>query len=384
MGFPENELYHQPFRPEPPMRHRHLSRLDTLRQPGWAQWIADACGLTDYSQHVPRTLLARCLLVAAALRTAVSAVTRRAVDLGREVVRKGIAASIPDDPRALERRLAAGLRHALPRQLRKKAIPIAIDIHRRPYYGNRQHTPGITGGKAEAGSGWFWSYATAVSLVPGCRHTLAVTAIEPADRLPAIVERLLAQVSWSGVRVRYVLLDRAFYAVGVVNALAQRGLRFIIPLVCRGKEAQKFFRRGCRGWFEHTFCSRRREQTARVKVAVVAGPDGNRPLVFACSGEFCRLPAVVVNYGRRFGIESSYRQLGECLAQTSSREVVYRLLLVGVSLLIRAWWVSSADRTLGRVRWDLILEFTTTTTHATNPPTQTLTPQPHTNTQAPW
>jgi hypothetical protein len=358
------------------MRHRHDTRPDDLRQPGWAQWIADGLGLTDFSD-VPRTALAQCLLLAAALRLAVSAVTRRAAKIGRETARKGIAASLPRDTRPLERRLAAGLRRALPRQLRNKSIPIAIDVHRRPYYGDRQRTPGITGGKAEAGTAWFWSYATAVSLSPGHRHTLAVTTIEPSDTLTDVVERLLAQVGWSGVVVRYVLLDRAFYAVGVVNALSRRNLRFIIPVVRRGREGTRFFRRGCRGWFDHTFRSRNHEASATVRVAVVPGPDGNRPLVFACSGGFHALPDVALTYGRRFGIETSYRQLGECLAQTTSRDVVYRLLLVGVSVLIRARWVESGNVTLGAIRWDLVLELTATTAHDPDLVTQTGPPPQH-------
>lgn len=181
----------------------------------------------------------------------------------------------------------------------------------------------------------------------------------------------------SGVAVRYVLLDRAFYAAGVVAALRKRQLRFIIPLVRRGEEGTKFFRRGCRGWFDHTFRSRNHQVQATVRVAVVPGPDGNRPLVFACSAGFGAAAGVALLYGRRFGIESSYRQLGECLAVTTSRDVVYRLLLVGVSLLIRARWVEADGATLSAIRWDLIVEFTTTAPgHAGT--TQNQTPRPHT------
>ena len=216
------------------MRHRHNTRPDDVRQPGWDVWIADGVGLTDYSDAAPRTVLARCLLLAAALGATVSAVARKAANLGREVVRRGLAAAVPSDPRELERRLAAGFRRALPRGFRDRRIPIAIDIHKRPYYGDRDRTPGITGGKREAGTSWFWSYATAVALTRGHRHTLALTAVGPSESLTDVVDRLLAQVLWAGVQVRYVLLDRAFYAVGVVNALSRRNLRFVIPMVRRG------------------------------------------------------------------------------------------------------------------------------------------------------
>ena len=43
-------------------------------------------------------------------------------------------------------------------------------------------------------------------------------------------------------------------------------------------------------------------------------------------------------YRKRFGIEASYRQLGQCLARTSSRSERLRLLLVGVALLLGNLW----------------------------------------------
>jgi len=356
------------------MRHRHLSPAGLVRQPGWDQWLADVLGLTDYSHRATGALLALCLLVASALGAAVSAVARRVARLGRETVRKGIAAGRPSDVRQLEHRLAGALRRMLPRALRRGRVPVAIDLHRRPYYGAHDRTAGVTGAQAENGTNRFWSYATAASLLPGHRHTPAVTAVGPDDTLTEVVERLLAQVNWSGIGVRYVLLDRAFCAVGVINALVKRNMRFIIPLVRRGS-AGRFFGRGCRGWYEYTLRARRRaEGTATVRVAVV--PDTGHALVFACSAGWCTAPQVALVYGRRFGIESSYRQLGECLAVTTGRDVVYRLLLVGVSLLIRSWWVEAPGTTLNLWRWELILDFTADTEHQHT--TQTGTPQTHT------
>ena len=44
-------------------------------------------------------------------------------------------------------------------------------------------------------------------------------------------------------------------------------------------------------------------------------------------------------YRQRFGIESSYRQLGEAKARTCSSSACVRLLLVGVALVLRNVWV---------------------------------------------
>src|SRR5207248_5004566 len=44
-------------------------------------------------------------------------------------------------------------------------------------------------------------------------------------------------------------------------------------------------------------------------------------------------------YRRRFGIETSYRQQNEGLGRTTKKDVGYRLLLVGLALLLRQVWV---------------------------------------------
>jgi putative transposase len=339
------------------MRRSQCNPWPVLGQHAWADTLATVLGLTD--GPAARRAVARCLLAASVLRASLSAVASRVAGLGRETIRKSVHADLPGDLGTLERRLAAGLRHRLPRAFRRRPIPVAIDTHARPFYGDREGTPGVVGGKPKDGAKWVWTYATAVSLVPGRRHTLALTAVRPKDTPDAVAERLLAQLGWAGVRVRYVLLDRGFYSAPVVNALTRRKLRFIIPMVRRGEAAERFFRRGTRGWFEHTIRNRRsRAEPAAVRVAVVPGHDGRRPLVFACSPGFERLPRVVLEYRTRFGIETSYRQLGECLARTTAADPVYRLLLVGISLLIRAWWVEAGGVTLTTIRWSLIVILT--------------------------
>lgn len=363
------------------MRRSQCTPCAVLSQHTWAEALAQVFHLTDGS--LPRGAVARCLLVASALRVAVSAVAARVARAGRETVRKVLAADRPADPDTLERYLAAGLRRHIPRSFRTQPIPIAVDTHARPFYGDHEGTPGVVGGKPKDGARWFWTYATAVSLVPGQRHTLAVTAVRPGDTPDAILTRLLAQLGWTGVAVRYVLLDRGFYSAAVMNALTRRGLRFIIPMVRRGQAVEPFFRRGTRGWFDHTVrCRKSRADAATCTVAVVPGHDGRRPLVFACSDGFERLPQVVLEYRTRFGIETSYRQLGECLARTTSADPVYRLLLVGVSLLIRAWWIATGRGTVATLRWNVILILTPTPT-GTEPHADAQTPAPHTQPTSP-
>jgi hypothetical protein len=65
-------------------------------------------------------------------------------------------------------------------------------------------------------------------------------------------------------------------------------------------------------------------------------------------------------YRRRFGIETSYRQLNQSRSRTSTRDPLYRFLLVGLALFLRnLWqWLANMDS-----RWE-----TATTKPATTIP----------------
>ena len=77
----------------------------------------------------------------------------------------------------------------------------------------------------------------------------------------------------------------------------------------------------------------------QVKACVARSRKDGKPLVYIASGISKWAPEQVVRaYRVRFGIEASYRQLGQCLARTSSRSERLRLLLVGVALLLCNLW----------------------------------------------
>lgn len=57
---------------------------------------------------------------------------------------------------------------------------------------------------------------------------------------------------------------------------------------------------------------------------------------------------MVETYRRRFGIESSYRQINQARLRTSSRSPELRLLAVAIALLLRNLWALSGWMTLAR------------------------------------
>ena len=68
---------------------------------------------------------------------------------------------------------------------------------------------------------------------------------------------------------------------------------------------------------------------------------GHQTLVYACWGvsPTTTTPWVYPVYRRRFGIETSYRQLHEARIKTTTRDPQLRLLFVGIALLLRNVWV---------------------------------------------
>src|SRR5918997_7017456 len=70
------------------------------------------------------------------------------------------------------------------------------------------------------------------------------------------------------------------------------------------------------------------------------GRHGRQTLVYACWGIGTPSTAwVYQTYRRRFGIETSYRQLNEARIKTTTRDPALRLLFVAIALILRNVWV---------------------------------------------
>lgn len=311
--------------------------------------------LQDYRQSVPAPLLATVLLLAAAWRASVSAVCRlvRAAP-SHETVRRALRANLPPRPRALLAGLLAAWHAALPAHLRAVPQPMALDLHQRPYYG--RFTRGCTRRQKKKSTKKSFTYATLAVLGPAGRFTVGLLPVRPHMRLTTLLEELLGQAAGAGLAVSYLLLDKEFYAAEVVHWLHRHDVAFVMPAQKRGRKDgggnRHLFAPGtAAGWYDYEwtaplrrldFKAGRRHQrgtlTVRVRMCVAHHGRTGAALVYACGG-IRWAPALVVSvYRRRFGIEAKYRQLGQCLAPTSTRDERVRLVLVGVALLLCSLW----------------------------------------------
>jgi hypothetical protein len=325
-----------------------------------AQWQQDTSAsivatfaLSDFGRSVSAALLGRLIVMAACVRTSLSgAAARTRRSPSGETVRKALLASLPEDMAEMERRINDSLLRLTPKAFFRRPKRLAIDLHQRPYYGERNYVP-VRGGKKKKGTKWFWTWATIAVVEHGQRWTVAMTRVGPGDMLEDVLTRLLDYVEKAKIPVKMALVDREFYTANVIGVLQSRHIAFLMPAIRRGQlqgpngptGTRRFFEPGAIGLFAHTWKARRRSngQAVTVKIACVprrADDRRNGPLVFACHGlSFGQISWYREEYRRRFGIETTYRQLGECLAQTTTKRIAWRMLLIAVALLLRNLWV---------------------------------------------
>jgi putative transposase len=151
------------------------------------------------------------------------------------------------------------------------------------------------------------------------------------------------------------LLDRGFCSVEVIRYLHQARYPFLMPLVRRGRKpdhpqgpsgSQVFACWKKSGWGQYTLTNAQGVR-ATVNVCVKCrnrrgerGKHGREALLYAYGGTLTpgSVQWVYETYRRRFGIETSYRQMEQARIRTSTRDPLLRLLYVGVALILRNVW----------------------------------------------
>ena len=334
--------------------HRTLNRHHVHRSA--TRHLQEHIPLRDYKRKVSASTLWAILMIAAAGVTSIHAACGWLDRLAsEETIRKALYASLPEFAE-LQRQLNAALAGRLPTALRRRPQRLAIDLTLIPYHGEPSRDPKeVYRSLAKDGTSHFHAYATAYVVLKGQRFTVALTAVAKAEPLKDVLQRLLKQARSVGVKPRLLLLDRGFYSVDVIRYLQAARYPFLMPVVIRGRKADH--RRGPSGtrifallkrsgWFEYTVRSGTK-RTATVSICVSCRNDrgpwnrhGRQALVYACWGVKGRsCPWVRETYRRRFGIESSYRQMNQARGRTSTRRPELRLLYVGMALVLRNEWV---------------------------------------------
>lgn len=153
-----------------------------------------------------------------------------------------------------------------------------------------------------------------------------------------------------GLGLRGVVLDAGFDSGETLLLLQGRGLSYTVPLQRKGDRDSRrnvawSLPVGAVTTVEWVTEKTRRAVSTRALVVRRPGDEGNKVYAFGGWGEEearseVRRAALAKRwYRKRFGVETSYRQMNEVKARTTKKDVAYRLLLIGLALLLRQVWV---------------------------------------------
>jgi Transposase DDE domain len=256
-----------------------------------------------------------------------------------------------EDLTLLEEQVNAALADDIPLRVMTAARDVAIDLHDSPYYGTSRQAEGLwVRGEAKAGTTRFSRLATAYVMLADLRVTLAVHLVRPDDTLVTVLDSLLQRSAGRGVRLKRLFLDKGFAGTPVLAYLSQRRQPTISACPIRGKRGGT--RALCEGQSssrtQYTFNAGSAEAfTAEVAVCRVLTTSKRTQrmerraswLLFILIELDLPPKRVRKLYRRRFGIESSYRCAGQVRGWTTSRNVAYRFVLLGLSFVLLNVWV---------------------------------------------
>jgi len=260
-------------------------------------------------------------------------------------LREVLVAALPD---------RSGMQRALNRMFRQQLHPsiwkckrdfnIAIDLTLIPYHGQPyEDKKEIVRSTPKSGTTHFHGYATISIVRDARRYVVALRFIEYGEEMAEIVRWLLKRLKSLKFRIRQVFLDKGFCSKPVFKVLEQHKLSYVTPIPVRGKSG------GVRCLFQGksrttTYTFNSPKYGAYTVQAVVVkryskgryGRHKSKWFAYAVAGlPASLLPEQVFElYRQRFGIESSYRQMNQVRARTSTRNPVIRLLLVGLAFVL--------------------------------------------------
>ena len=260
----------------------------------------------------------------------------------REVLTKALP-----DRATLQRALNTILRAQTPRFVKKgkRAYYVAIDLTLIPYHGEcYEDEKEVVRSQAKSGTTHFHGYATVSIVHDNQRYVLALRFVEKGESMEKIVAWLLNRLKTMGISIKCAYFDKGFCSVPVLKTLQRHKLRFVIPIPVRGKSGgvRKLFEASASHKTTYTFNSPKHGELEVAAVVVKKYSKGRykrkgaRWFAYAVAGlpKSVEPHQVFEMYRQRFGIETSYRQMNQVRARTTSRNPVIRLLLVGLAFVI--------------------------------------------------
>lgn len=338
------------------MRSRKCDTISASEVHQWALgWLIDSIRLPDHGWKCTAVVVWSIVLRAAARMCSLAAACRDLANApSDQAVFDALRDGLPKTWKTLEKRSDELLLGHLPARLRKRSWNVAIDWHLVPYYGQPDKSENeLRRSKPQKGTSTFHTYATACIVSHGIRYTLAVTWVRRNESMVKVLDRLLTRIEQNGLKIRRLLVDRAFSCFTVIEHLQARRIPFVMPTVMRGRKPKpdkplqglRKIARQKTGWYRHALISKGRSLNISICVSVRSykhrrtGKRHQQKVMFACWHVRGSSREIRELYRTRFGIETSYRQWRQARIVTCARDPLLRLLFVVIGLMLRNLWL---------------------------------------------
>lgn len=228
--------------------------------------------------------------------------------------------------------------------LKRNKLRIAFDLHYISYYGDPNDSY-VVESKYERGTTHFYCFLTCSTIVAGKRFILDVIPKSSFDSVENLLDEMIDRVK-KKVRIDFACLDRGFNRVKVIQVLNKHKVKYIMPLIkwdnikewfdkIEGIPAKKIknFEIGSKEKVTtnlYFVSPEKDEDKIQDKVVFISNLDIPEMLAFK----------LFSMYGKRWGIETSYRQLdNDLLPRTTSKNFVIRLFYFIFSVCLFNLWI---------------------------------------------
>ena len=220
------------------------------------------------------------------------------------------------------------------------AVDLAIDEHAWLFYGDDE-TEMTTNTDPSQGTDRAFTFLTACVVSGEFRLTVGVEPLGPETDIGKALVRLLGPVT-TWLDIRRVFLDRGFYEVRALQTLEAFDLEYVV----RARRFPSLASGPVETTVETGYeMSRSRPPYTTVTLTRFAVPHAHHPedkqTYFVTNMPVTEASAegLAESYRRRWGIETSYRVIGDFLAKTTSKSFAIRLYYFLFAVALYDIWV---------------------------------------------
>ncbi len=223
--------------------------------------------------------------------------------------------------------------------LKHRKLDIAYDIHKIPYYGKDMIY--TKKGKSDRGTTEFFEFLTCSIVEDGRRFVLDAVPIHPLNDISELLDKSLEKIK-KKVLISKVYCDRGFNSIKIFKVLRKHKVKYLMPMT-RNPSVKAVFDKAeaCKARIFEEFQMGRGENSEKVNLVLVDDDQGVKR-AFVCNFNI-GLPIayhLFYMYGKRWGIETSYRNLDhDFKPRTTSNNYNIRLFYFFFSCCLYNIWI---------------------------------------------